>query len=183
MGTLKYAILGLLNRKSMTGYDLKKEFETTLFEFWSAKHSQIYPELKELTKEKLISFKIEISGTILEKKVYTITDSGKKELQNWLLEKEDKNIIPKDEFKLRLFFSDVLPVEKRIELIDEQYYFHNKRKEYFEQKLSKFSNIPPKMDSELSDYLVLLGGIKRENMLCEWLIECKKLIANKEEQK
>ena len=41
MGTLKYAILGLLNRKNMTGYDLSKEFETTLFEFWNAKHSQM----------------------------------------------------------------------------------------------------------------------------------------------
>ena len=50
MGTLKYAILGLLNRKSMTGYDLSKEFETTLFEFWNAKHSQIYPELKSPKK-------------------------------------------------------------------------------------------------------------------------------------
>ena len=39
MGTLKYAILGLLNRNEMTGYELSKEFETTLFEFWNAKHS------------------------------------------------------------------------------------------------------------------------------------------------
>lgn len=50
MGTLKYAILGLLNRNEMTGYELSKEFETTLFEFWNAKHSQIYPELKSLTR-------------------------------------------------------------------------------------------------------------------------------------
>ena len=48
MGTLRYAILGLLNRKAMTGYDLSKEFQTSLAEFWHAKHSQIYPELKTL---------------------------------------------------------------------------------------------------------------------------------------
>lgn len=54
MGTLKYAILGLLNRKNMTGYDLSKEFETTLFEFWNAKHSQIYPELKSLSENGLV---------------------------------------------------------------------------------------------------------------------------------
>ena len=30
MGTLRYAILGLLNRRDMSGYDLAKEFETTL---------------------------------------------------------------------------------------------------------------------------------------------------------
>ena len=41
MGTLRYAILGLLNRKAMTGYDLSKEFQTSLAEFWHAKHSQL----------------------------------------------------------------------------------------------------------------------------------------------
>ena len=74
MGTLKYAILGLLNRNEMTGYELSKEFETTLFEFWNAKHSQIYPELKSLNAEGLIQYRVEITGNVLEKKVYTITD-------------------------------------------------------------------------------------------------------------
>ena len=61
MGTLKYAILGLLNRNEMTGYELSKEFETTLFEFWNAKHSQIYPELKKLTEEGSVAYKTEPS--------------------------------------------------------------------------------------------------------------------------
>lgn len=43
MRTLKYAILGMLAQKPMTGYDLMQEFESTLNEFWSANHSQIYP--------------------------------------------------------------------------------------------------------------------------------------------
>ena len=62
MGTLKYAILGLLNRNEMTGYELSKEFETTLFEFWNAKHSQIYPELKSLNAEGLIQYRVEITA-------------------------------------------------------------------------------------------------------------------------
>ena len=41
MRTLKYAILGLLNQKEMTGYDLMKQFESTLCEFWSAKHKTV----------------------------------------------------------------------------------------------------------------------------------------------
>lgn len=41
MRNLKYAILGLLDRKSMTGYDISKEFGRALAEFWSADHSQI----------------------------------------------------------------------------------------------------------------------------------------------
>ena len=83
MGTLKYAILGLLNRKSMTGYDLSKEFETTLFEFWNAKHSQIYPELKSLSEKGLVQYEVEITGNVLEKKVYSITEKGREDFYEW----------------------------------------------------------------------------------------------------
>lgn len=54
MGVLKYAILGLLNRQKMTGYDISRACDTSLFEFWNAKPSQIYPELKSLTEAGLV---------------------------------------------------------------------------------------------------------------------------------
>ena len=66
MRTLKYAILGLLNQKKMTGYDLMKQFESALCEFWSAKHSQIYPELKKLTEEGCVAYRQEASDNGLE---------------------------------------------------------------------------------------------------------------------
>lgn len=68
MRTLKYAILGLLNQKEMTGYDLMKQFESTLCEFWSAKHSQIYPELKKLTEEGASLIRRSLLTTRLRKK-------------------------------------------------------------------------------------------------------------------
>ncbi len=85
MSTLKYAILGLLNRKSMTGYELKKEFETTLFEFWNAKHSQIYPELKDLYDNKLVNFNIEVSGNVLQKNYIILLRVGKNIFMTGLL--------------------------------------------------------------------------------------------------
>lgn len=69
----------------MTGYELKKEFETTLFEFWNAKYSQIYPELKDLYDNKLVNFNIEVSGNVLQKKLYYITESGKNIFMTGLL--------------------------------------------------------------------------------------------------
>lgn len=113
MGTLRYAILGLLNRKAMTGYDLSKEFQTSLAEFWHAKHSQIYPELKALAEDGLITFQTEITGMVLEKKVYSITEAGKTEFLQWEQSKSKIKRLPKDEFKLRLFFSDSLPKPRK----------------------------------------------------------------------
>ena len=54
METLKYAILGLLMKKDMTGYELSKESNSEVFEFWNASHSQIYPQLQALTIQKRI---------------------------------------------------------------------------------------------------------------------------------
>ena len=103
MGTLKYAILGLLNRKNMTGYDLSKEFETTLFEFWNAKHSQIYPELKSLSENGLVRYEVEITGNVLEKKVYSITEKGREDFYKWEESLNPLKPVPKDEFRLQLF--------------------------------------------------------------------------------
>lgn len=104
MRTLKYAILGLLNQKEMTGYDLMKQFESTLCEFWSAKHSQIYPELKKLTEEGCIAYKQESSDNGLEKKLYHITDEGQREFMSWLSSETPAQPTPKDISRLKIFF-------------------------------------------------------------------------------
>ena len=112
MRNLKYVILGLLTQKPMTGYEIKQKFEGALSEFWYANHSQIYPELKRLTEEDMIQYKIQIVGNSLEKKVYTITEAGKKEFNIWLKKREGLEATPKDIFRLRLFFSNELPCRR-----------------------------------------------------------------------
>ena len=88
MRTLKYAILGLINREPMTGYDITREFNNNnLANFWYAKHSQVYPELSRLMEEKLVTCEVVIQGEKLEKKLYSITEAGKEQLvflnQEW----------------------------------------------------------------------------------------------------
>ena len=66
MRTLKYAILGLINREPMTGYDITREFNSNnLANFWYAKHSQVYPELSRLMEEKLVTCEVVIQGALL----------------------------------------------------------------------------------------------------------------------
>ena len=175
MGTLKYAILGLLNKKEMTGYELSKEFESTLFEFWTASHSQIYPKLKALTKEGLIEYHIEITGTVLEKKVYTITDAGKEAFQKWEETLYPMPSLPKDEFRLQLFFSHLVSPEFRIQLLQDQLSQHLDRLDYLKEDMEKFTTLPPVDDELFTDYLVLSGGIAREEAMCDWLKNCIRL--------
>lgn len=181
MSTLGYAILGLLHRRSMTGYELSKEFESGLFEVWSAKHSQIYPELKGLYEAGLIEYQVEISGTVLEKKVYTITPAGQQALRDWAQASCSALPVPKDEFRLRLFFSDCISPERRLQLLEERLAQHRQRLEQIQKDQEKFDALPPQDAQAFSDYLVLLGGLAREDATCQWLEACLELCRQREE--
>lgn len=172
MGTLKYAILGLLDRRDMTGYELTKAIENSLLESWRAKHSQIYPELKSLTEKGLVKFQVAITGTVLEKKIYSITEAGRNEFLQWESKKLPIKPIPKDEFRLQLFFSSCLPPEKRIELLKHQLSQHEAKLDKLKQVMQKFDTLPPKEEPQFSDYLVLSGAVAREETTCHWLSEC-----------
>ena len=169
MRTLKYAILGLLNQKKMTGYDLMKQFESALCEFWSAKHSQIYPELKKLTEEGCVAYRQEASDNGLEKKLYHITEKGRTDFMSWLSSETPAQPTPKDISRLKSFFCSCLPKEERKFMLEEQVYRHTARLKHLQNNQQKFSQVPDSDSNEFGDYLVLMGAIMREEMMIEWL--------------
>ena len=180
MGTLKYAILGLLNKKSMTGYELTKEFETTLFEFWNAKHSQIYPELRALTETGLVEYKIEISGSVLEKKVYSITKSGKDEFIKWVNRRQKIKTMPKDEFRLQLYFSGCIDRNERLSLLNDMLKQHKERLKELGEISKKFEPSPPEDEEMFCTYMVFLGAVAREKAQCHWLEKCISLCSKRQ---
>ncbi|GAH00237.1 unnamed protein product, partial [marine sediment metagenome] len=52
--SLRNALLGLLNYRPRTGYELKKIFEDSIGFYWTTKTSQIYNELNKLEEKRLI---------------------------------------------------------------------------------------------------------------------------------
>jgi DNA-binding PadR family transcriptional regulator len=171
--TLKYAILGLVNRNPITGYDITKEFNKELANFWYAKHSQIYPELKKLVDEGLINFEVIIAGESLEKKLYTITEKGKESLKKWLLQVEDLDPTPKDKFKLRMYFSEILNKEEIILQFEDQLIKRNKKLQFLNDVMNEYDRtIPDVISPEFGDYMVLEGAILREQSYIEWINRC-----------
>ena len=176
MRTLKYAIIGLLNQKEMTGYDLMKQFESTLCEFWSAKHSQIYPELKKLTEEGSVAYKTEPSDNGAEKKIYHITEGGRRDFIDWLSSETKPQPTPKDISRLKIFFCNCLPTEDRKFLLEDQLHKHSSRLKHLRNNQTKFTAVPDSEADEFGDYLVLMGAVMREEMVIEWLTKCLELL-------
>ena len=53
--TSRYALLGMLSIRPMSGYDIKKLIEASISNFWTESYGQIYPILKTLVAEKLVT--------------------------------------------------------------------------------------------------------------------------------
>lgn len=179
MRNLKYAILGLVNRQPLTGYDITKAFNEGLVEFWYAKHSQIYPELKRLTDEDLISYETVIQGEKLEKKLYTITEKGKKCLQKWLAKDDPLEPTPKDVFRLKAYFCDEMDNNTLLKQFQSALSKHSERLEYLEnsmEELLKTKDISKVSSPYFGDYIVLNGAIIREKSYIDWLDDCIKKI-------
>ena len=86
MTTLGYAILGLLSREDLSGYDLKQRMAGRVGYFWSAKHSQIYPELARLEDGGYVKHSVVEQRERPDKKVYEITAEGLDALKEWVIQ-------------------------------------------------------------------------------------------------
>ena len=112
---LRYAILGLLNYRELTGYELKKMFDDSIRNFWYASISQIYRELNALEKEAYVSSVIQPQADRPDKRIYSITDAGKQAFKEWITHFPDELSKEKrDEFSLRIFFGSNLSKEELI---------------------------------------------------------------------
>jgi DNA-binding PadR family transcriptional regulator len=81
--SLKHILLGLAEREC-SGYDIKKEFDTSLRNFWRAELSQIYPQLQKLKTDGLLTSDTAESGQGPQRIVYHRTGAGKAMLKDWL---------------------------------------------------------------------------------------------------
>ncbi len=81
--SLRHIMLGLL-REPHSGYDIKKEFEQSLRNFWRAELSQIYPLLQKMDEEGLLTSKQGSSDIGPPRRVYKRTAKGRRELASWL---------------------------------------------------------------------------------------------------
>lgn len=82
--SLEHAILGFLSYSPFTGYDLKKFFDQSVHHFWSADQSQIYRTLSRLSEESLVEMTVVEQRDRPDRKLFSITDKGRKALRDWL---------------------------------------------------------------------------------------------------
>lgn len=117
--SLKHTLLGFLNYYPMTGYELKKFFDTSVAHFWNAEQSQIYAALKQLEAEDLVEMRVEVQTDRPNRKVYSITEDGRDELLEWLATPAEAEQV-REPLLIKLFFGRVLQREQLLAVLRAQ---------------------------------------------------------------
>jgi PadR family transcriptional regulator, regulatory protein AphA len=103
--TTSYAILGLLNIKPWSGYELTQQAQRSLRYVWEKSESHLYAEPKRLVRLGFARVTEAPAGPVRTRQVYRITAAGRRALKQWL---ESEPAPPQVEFEavLRLFYAD-----------------------------------------------------------------------------
>jgi PadR family transcriptional regulator, regulatory protein AphA len=100
------AVLGLLTRGQLSGYDLKKRAEGSVGYFWDPAKSQIYAVLPRLVEAGYATSRKVEQGQRPDKLVYRITARGRDALKDWI-EHAPALDAARNLLLLKVFFGDL----------------------------------------------------------------------------
>src|SRR5712691_701395 len=104
---VQYALLGLISSRAdgTHGYKLKVEFDALYGDFWSLNYGQLYRTLDRLERRGFIEGSELIQSGRPNRKVYRITQNGRRRFDNWLVLPPTHEPRPlRDELSVKLLF-------------------------------------------------------------------------------
>ncbi len=173
---LKYALLGFLNYQPMTGYELEHFLSVSTSNFWYASLSQIYMTLKKLEQGELVTSQVEPQEGRPDRRVYTITDKGRADLQGWLAQPLLELDPGKDTLLLKLFFARPIGKESILTQLRLHLDLHRRKLEHYQHDLPHEGADMVREHPELMTDAILWRATLRfgelyEAMYIQWLQE------------
>jgi DNA-binding PadR family transcriptional regulator len=153
-------ILGLLELRPQSGYEIKQFVDDSTRFFWAASYGQIYPELKRLEREGLIEGEDAPAGG-RKRTVYRLTPAGRDVLLDWLRTPGTAYEL-RDEGLLKLFFAGALPREDALAIVREM-------RERHARTLERLREVEPRA-KQLGGYpyVVLECGLHFHETMNRW---------------
>lgn len=178
--TTIFIILGLLTHEDMTGYDIKKRIDTVITNFWNAGYGQIYPTLKTLEQDGLVTKKTVEAAKGTNKIIYSITEAGRKRLVEWLSNHEEKEYL-KYEILLKIFFGNTLSKDENMQRILEFRSRNFKKLEQIDLFKQSLHEVLDESDDHFYYYLTVLFGEHIYKAYMNWADEAVMLLKKRKE--
>lgn len=169
---LEHAILAYLGERTYTGYDLTKKFGSVGF-FWMATHQQIYRELAKLETQGWVSSEIIPQESRPNKKLYCLTELGRKELAKWIAQPSEPTPVRED-LLVKIFAGYLVPRSVILEELERRRQVHlEKLSAYRDVEKRDFQNLEELSLEAKFRYLTLRRGIDYE---ADWVAWCNEAI-------
>src|SRR4051812_2544277 len=106
--TLEMALVGLLLQEHRSGYDLRKQFATTVWRHYSDSPGSIYPALKRLRDRRWIEPVNQREPQARQRQEFKATAAGKSAFLGWLNQPLSRETVrfAQQELMLRFAFMD-----------------------------------------------------------------------------
>ncbi len=134
---IKFPILGFLMESTMTGYDIKRRFRDPIGFFYRASDGSLYPALKKLAHDGLVTMRAERHGR-RARKVYAITAKGREHFLRALREPAQP-IFVYDEAQVKIYFAHHDP-EAALEHIERERRFAGAWESFLERLLENMKH-------------------------------------------
>lgn len=177
--SLTHAILAGLWVKPHTGYELAKEFSESVGNFWTASHQQIYRELEKIQKGGWAKVKAEEQDGKPDRKIYSISEKGKKELLRWM-EDPLPPLARRDPLLVKLYIGHIAPKPLLQELVAHRK-LHVETLAHLQAIEKRYFSDPKEVsEKDKFKYFTLRRGLLYEEAWLKW---CDEVVSGLQSQK
>ncbi|RMI32725.1 PadR family transcriptional regulator [Nocardia stercoris] len=169
---LEHALLVSLTERAGSGYELARRFDKSIGYFWSATHQQIYRVLKRMEEQGWVSSEAVAQAGRPDKKVYTVSESGRVELARWIAEPGEETGILRTELGVKVRAAAHGDLDAVLAEVARHRDRHLERIDVYRRIEKRDFPAPHDLTgTALHQYLVLRGGIHVEIAFTEWCQE------------
>lgn len=164
------AILGLLARRPLTGYDVSRRMQRPVGWFWTAHHGQIYPELARLERGGLLEHEVIEGAGPRPTKRYAVTPLGLATLRAWVASEMEPQPV-RDLETLRLWSIWLVEPDVALDLIRQAHQRHADTLAAYEAELAELVDHPraqDRTDPWFASRLTLQGGVLTRRAAVQW---------------
>ncbi|MEU6670397.1 PadR family transcriptional regulator [Streptomyces sp. NPDC046727] len=168
---LRNAVMAALLEGEASGYDLAKEFDASVANFWMATPQQLYRELERMEGEGLIVARVVEQERRPNKRLFSLTEAGMAAVRAYVAEPPGRPTAIRDELMVKVQCADVGDIEAVRAAITE-------RGEWAAAKLARYERLRERLlkgrtedeffaeAERVGPYLTLLRGMafERENL-------------------
>jgi DNA-binding PadR family transcriptional regulator len=170
--SLRDAVLAALLEGESSGYDLAKDFDASVANFWMATPQQLYRELDRLAEQGLIQARVVHQERRPNKRMFSLTEAGRDAIKEFTGRAPKPSMI-RDELMVKVQAADVGNVQAVRDFIAEQLQWATAKLQRYERLRARI--LDGRSEGEyvaqaqrVGPYLTLMRGISFEQENIRW---------------